>query len=234
MLWLSLLAAVLLAAMHLAAPAVGGGHGERSPWLSVFSGVSVAYVFVHLLPELEAQGVVLEEAAVGVLAYLEHHVYLLALAGLIAFYGLERLAQARGGGDEGGGVYLLHLGSFALYNGLIGFLLVHLEEPGAWPLALYTLAMGLHFVVNDAALERHHRAAYRRRGRWVLCAAILLGWGVGALTGPSPGAAALLLALLAGGVILNVLKEELPEARRSRFGRFTLGAVAYAALLLLL
>ena len=41
-----------------------------------------------------------------------------------------------------------------------------------------------------------------------------------------------LFALLAGGIILNVLKEELPEERKSRFWAFALGAGTYAALLL--
>jgi hypothetical protein len=36
---------------------------------------------------------------------------------------------------------------------------------------------------------------------------------------------------MAGGVILNVLKEELPEERQSKFWAFALGAAIYAALL---
>ena len=47
-------------------------------------------------------------------------------------------------------------------------------------------------------------------------------------------ALALLIAFLAGGIILNVLKEELPEERDSRFGAFAFGAAAYAILLLAL
>jgi hypothetical protein len=42
----------------------------------------------------------------------------------------------------------------------------------------------------------------------------------------------LVLAFVAGGVILNVLKEELPEERESRFWAFALGAAGYGALLL--
>lgn len=37
---------------------------------------------------------------------------------------------------------------------------------------------------------------------------------------------------MAEGVVLSVLKEELPEERRSRFSAFLLGAGAYAVLLL--
>ena len=45
---------------------------------------------------------------------------------------------------------------------------------------------------------------------------------------------ALLFAFLAGGIVLNVLKEELPAERESRFSAFVLGAAGYAAILLLL
>ena len=41
-------------------------------------------------------------------------------------------------------------------------------------------------------------------------------------------------AFIAGAIILNVLKEELPEERQSRFIPFILGVVLYGALLLLL
>ncbi len=39
-------------------------------------------------------------------------------------------------------------------------------------------------------------------------------------------------ALLARGVVLNVLREELPEDGESRFSAFAFGSGAYAALLL--
>ncbi|HWN44540.1 MAG TPA: hypothetical protein VNW71_20115 [Thermoanaerobaculia bacterium] len=45
---------------------------------------------------------------------------------------------------------------------------------------------------------------------------------------------ALLFAFLAGGIVLNILKEELPSERESRFSAFALGAGSYAAILLLL
>ena len=41
-----------------------------------------------------------------------------------------------------------------------------------------------------------------------------------------------MLAFIAGGVVLNAIKEELPRERRSRFGAFALAAGAYAALLI--
>jgi hypothetical protein len=78
----------------------------RSIWLSFASGVSVAYVFVHILPELSQAQETITGAVGEALSFLEHHVYLLALLGLAIFYGLERAAivsrqrnQKEGKGD---------------------------------------------------------------------------------------------------------------------------------------
>ena len=57
---------------------------------------------------------------------------------------------------------------------------------------------------------------------------------MGLLFEVSEAAIAVLFGFLAGGVIMNVLKEELPEERESRFWAFALGAAAYAAILLTL
>jgi hypothetical protein len=89
----SSLAAAALALAHLFSAKLRFLDGTpRSIWLSIGGGVSVAYVFVHLLPELaESQEVIAEAIGEG-LAVLENHVYVVALLGLAAFYGLERAA----------------------------------------------------------------------------------------------------------------------------------------------
>ncbi|WP_119157399.1 hypothetical protein [Caldimonas tepidiphila] len=208
----------------------------RSRWLSIAGGVSVAYVFLHLLPELGEGQRVLAEAMEGPLGFAERHVYLIALAGLVAFYGLERLAlTSRRGGREGAtsaGVFALHIVSFALYNLLIGYLLLHREGNAPADLPFFALAMALHFVVSDHGLREHHKGRYDRVGRWVLAAAVLGGWLLGLFVEIERAVIAVLIALLAGGVILNVMKEELPEERESRFTSFLAGVAGYSALLL--
>lgn len=66
----------------------------------------------------------------------------------------------------------------------------------------------------------------------MLATAVLAGWAVGLLSEISEAALAVLFAFLAGGVVMNVLKEELPEERESRFWAFVLGAGLYAGVLL--
>jgi len=48
----------------------------------------------------------------------------------------------------------------------------------------------------------------------------------------SEAALAVLFAFLAGGIVLNVLKEEIPKERESSFAAFALGVALYAAILL--
>ena len=212
----------------------------RSRWLSVGSGTSVAYVFVHLLPELSHRQEVFTDP--GLLGFAEHHVYVFALIGLAVFYGLERVVkesksrnQAAGGGDQAGfNVFWLHMISFSLYNGLIGYLLVHREERTLWALILFAIAMALHFIVNDSGLRQDHKGTYDKFGRWILAGAIVFGFIIGLSTEIPEGAIAVLFSFLAGSIILNVLKEELPEERESRFWAFVGGAVGYTALLLAL
>lgn len=215
----------------------------RSRWLSFAGGISVTYVFLHLFPEIkEAQESMSEEGVLKIFA--EQNAYLIALIGLILFYGLERVVKGAQAAREnetemetgetttGMGVFWFHIASFAFYNALIGYLLVHREEQDLRGMMLFFISMGLHFMVNDFGLQQDHKGTYKRVGRWVLTGSILVGWLTGLATQISETAVNALFSFLAGGITLNVLKEELPEDRQSRFLPFVAGATIYAMLLL--
>ena len=231
-----------LAAVHLFSGSIRFlGVFPRSRWLSAAGGISVAYVFVHLLPDLAEEQEAIREVVGESFNFLEYHVYLVALVGLAAFYGLERAAktsrqrQRSAGGEDATEVrvFWLHTASFAIYNALIGYLILHREELGFQSLMLFTFAMGVHFVVNDYGLRKDHKGAYDSTGRWILGASVFAGWGIGLLFEISEAALGVLFGFLAGGVVMNVLKEELPEERESSFWAFALGAAAYAGVLLI-
>lgn len=212
----------------------------RSRFLSVAGGISVAYVFLHLLPELgsyqeELQGATANEG----LVLLEDHIYLIAMIGLVIFYGLEQLVKSSKRNNKeadhrkaSAGVFWVHIGSFTLYNAVIGYLLIREEFSGHWGMFFFFIAMGVHFITNDKGLRAAHKEDYDRYGRWLLAAAILGGWAIGTLTEVNEYLISFLVALLAGGVVLNVMKEELPEERESSFGAFCIGLAVYSALLL--
>ncbi|MFA9444089.1 hypothetical protein [Egicoccus sp. AB-alg6-2] len=246
----SAVAAAILAILHAMAGRVHGLRVVPRSWLlSAGSGVSAAYVFVHLLPELaHVQRHLLETTAVQRVPYLASHAWLVALAGLAVFYGLELSARRsradRSAASEGRArgvappadrrVGWTHLASYTAYNAVIGYLLVERAELSLAALAAFAFAMGVHFVVNDHGLREHHADLYDRVGRWLVAFGVLAGWAVGVATTVSEATLGLLLAFLGGGVIMNVLKEELPADRRARWTPFVLGAAAYAALLLAL
>ncbi|MGM9500635.1 hypothetical protein [Desertifilum tharense] len=240
--FLSLIVAIGLAWIHILASRMRFLDTlPRSRWLSLAGGASVAYVFVHIFPELSKGQQTLESVSYAALGFLEHHVYLVALGGFSVFYGLERLAARSRQYNQKSGmgnfttleVFWLHIASFAAYNALIGYLLLHREEANGLGLLFFAIAMALHFIVNDRGLSQHHKHSYQKVGRWLLASAILVGWALGYATEIPQAGIALLFAFLAGGIILNVLKEELPEERESRFWAFILGAFVYAAILLI-
>lgn len=231
--------AVALACVHLfAGRLVFLDRIPRSRWLSIASGSSVAYVFLHLIPELTAAQTTLEESFDGPLGHVDHHAYFIAALGLTVFYGLERVAvrdreqDASPAGPTGAGVFWLHVGSFAVYNLLIGYLLADRSADPREYLAFVT-ALALHFLVNDYGLRKHHQHRYHDIGRWALSLAVCTGALIGATWALPEEAVLAMLAFVAGGIILNVLKEELPAERESRFGAFAAGMIAFALFLAL-
>ncbi len=240
---LTLLLAMGLAAIHLLARNIEFLNvAPRSRWLSFAGGASLAYVFIHIFPELNSQQMAIARINNSAIGVLEHHVYLVALFGFTVFYGLEKFAATSRQNSPtptaisstSTRVFWIHILSFALYNALIGYLLLHREEPSLRSLLLFFVAMALHFIVNDYGLRDHHKAPYDRHGRWILAGTVLVGWAIGQATEIDAAALAVLFAFLAGGIILNVIKEELPEERESRFSSFVLGAGMYTFLLLLI
>ncbi|MFO6463193.1 hypothetical protein ACK8OR_02275 [Jannaschia sp. KMU-145] len=223
----SLAAALILVAVHWLTPRLTFlSNRPRSRWLSFAGGASIGYVFLHLLPEL-AHGAELvgEDTALG------FGIWGVALAALVGFYGIERMVQSdalrrrTAGHEEEPGTFGVHLASFVVYNLVTGYLLADRAE-----LWLFVAAMALHLLVTDFGLLEAFRAGYMRIARLLLSAALLVGWVVGTVIEVPETWIMYVLAVLGGGVILNVLKEELPEERESRFAALVAGVVVFAAL----
>ena len=239
--WLATALAVAFAGMHILVSWVGRLSATASRRLgSLGAGISVAYVVVRLLPELAERQHQFQESLPAWAGWLQHHVYLLAVVGLVTTYGLEMLAMRRKCPVCEGGpvreecladVFWIHLAAYSLYNALIGYLLGELQGKQLSEALLFFVAMGLHFAVTDRGLRRHHPRRYDHKARWILAAAVLVGWLVGMLTHIEATVVAGVLALLTGGMLVNVFKEELPEQRETCYRSFLLGAIGYALLL---
>lgn len=212
----------------------------RNSYISAAAGISVAYVFVDLLPELEVQRQVVVEAAENAeLLFAEQRIYLLALLSFVVIYGLEHMVLVTRKGrartlaaGRSDAVYRTQLAGYAAYSALIGYLVIERAEKGPFALGVYGLAMAVHFLIVDHALAEEHGRAYASRGRWLLAASVMVGWVVGVTTPLSEPVVARLFAVLAGGVVITSLRAELPNEREGRFWPFCLAAVTFAAFLL--
>jgi hypothetical protein len=214
-------------------------HKRRA--LSAAGGASVAYVFIHLFPELGRAGEkFVEITANQSLPLPEHRVYVAALIGFVIFYGLEHLvhwSHHSGHIDKPGygindPIFILHIGGFALYAGLISYLMIRGIEEESVPLLIYGIAMGLHFLSTSHSLHHEHGSMYDSCGRWVLAGAALAGWACGVLTEFPKPVVITVLGLVSGGIVMNSMIMELPGEKDGRFLPFCAGAAAYTMLLL--
>lgn len=235
----TLVAALALAAVQVLPRFIPTLEGPRqAEALSLAAGFSVAFVFLELLPQVMERAEEVSDLTGTVLTFVPDEPFFLALVGVLVFYGLESLARQHRRGGRGRAiddrVGITQIGAFAGYYALIGYLLWTRPGGGAAGLLSFVIPVGVHFLVVDYGLREHHPTAYHRIGRWLLAAAVLLGWGIGALTALPEGALGIGLAFLGGGVMLITLKEELPEEAEGRFPAFLAGAAAYVALLAVL
>ena len=238
--WIELLITIVFIMIHLSTSYLKVlDKIPRSRFLSIAGGVAVSYVFIHILPELgENQAAIKGLIKNNFLKSLESHIYVIALLGLVVFYGLERMSKVSKDRNvekdrASKGIFWIHLSTSAIYNSITGYLLVDRINDSLASLLLYGFAIGLHFFVVDQGLRVYYKEEYDKYGRWILSLGSLMGFVLGYTIELNQLFVSFLFSFLAGGIILNILKEELPEDRKSSFTAFALGAFGYSILLLL-
>lgn len=210
---------------------------DRRSIVSFGAGMSIAYVFVHLMPELHGVRSAFAESVSRPLPYEGMAVYFLALVGFLVFYGLDHLRvhlRATAKTEASGPAFKLHIGGFSAYVWLMSYLLVHNLGESTTSTALYALAIALHFLGVDHALREEHGVAYERVGRFVLASMALLGWAMALLITLPHYVLALLVAFISGAIILNSTIMELPSEKDGRFVPLMGGGVIYGLILLTL
>jgi hypothetical protein len=208
---------------------------DRRGLVSFGAGMSAAYVFVHLMPELHSARTAVAESVSAPLPYDAKAIYFLGLVGFLAFYGLERLrahVECSAGADRETLAFRLHIGGFSVYVALMSCLLVRNLEGTSSATWLYVAAIGAHFLALEHTLAEEHGDAWRRVGRWVLALACLLGWATGLLVELPRQALALLVAFVSGAVIMTSAVMELPSEKDGRFLPFLAGGLLYGLALL--
>lgn len=218
--------------------------------VSLSAGIAIAYVFMRLMPELaEASAEFVEATGDLVLPFPEYRVHGAALLGFLTFYALERLvdwSRITGSVPSETGRVPREAGrreerisdrvptlSYALYVGIVTYVMAARMEAGEGRLALFGLSMGLHFLGVGYGLRREDEALYDGWGRHVLAASAALGWAVPLLTPLDFAVVQTLAGFVAGGVIVNTMIQELPGRKNGSVLFFSGGAILYAGVLLI-
>jgi hypothetical protein len=229
----TLAAALVLASVYVFGHRLRAASHHRR-WVSIAAGVSVATVFLDLLPEIsEGQAKFSTGPHRGAALFPEQAIYLFAMLGFVLFYGLEYMVASPSVGGESSGIFSsLRIAAFAAYAGIIAYLLVHSVWKYASTLLLYTLAMAFHFLLVDHSLFSDRYGSYEGRWRWILALAVVAGWSVGILTSIPEQWLLRIVGFVCGGVIMNTVVVELPEGRGGRFWLVVFAAAAYSAVLI--
>lgn len=210
-------------------------------WTSFAGGVSITYVFMEVFPELAEHQA--HQNAIGTpLVFIENHIYLMALAGLVAFYSLDIMRSRRMGTSQRSNnysvssppqaIFWIRLVAFAALNVIFGYLLQDLSHHTVLGCLLFFMAVGLHFFIIDTSFHEHFAVLYQCYGRWILAAAVLLGTALGLVIEVDATALAVIWSFLAGSIILNVLRRELPDANQTCYRSFLFGCGLFTLLVL--
>jgi hypothetical protein len=219
--WEILLVALILVAAHLIAPRVKGliKHPERQQALG--GGLSVAYVFLHLIPSLDAA-----DGVVG------PRIYFIGLLGFVAFYGLDVMFQPPKHTHPT--KYHAYLSTFFVYDGLLIFTLGLNLPPTPVLTLVFGLSVALDVLNTDLEMQDEYGERFVKWGRWLLIAGVAIGYGLNLVRRPHPVVVDLLTAALAGFMIFHTNNGVFPVSRNKKFPWFLAGVLAFWVLHVLL
>jgi len=208
---------------------------ERRSILSFGGGMSCAYIFVHVMPEL---GTAREAFAANTplpLRYDGIALYYCSLVGFLVFYGLHHFAarkRLRGEEDPSDSGFRLQLAGFCAYVCIISLLLVQNLEEEPLPIGAYSLALAFHLLTLEHELEESRDGVCPPRARLTLAVMPLVGFALGLAVRLPTALLSLLLAFVSGAVIINSTIAELPRDRDGRLLAFMAGGMTYGLVLL--
>ncbi len=216
----------------------------HSRYFSFSGGIAIAYVFTVTFPKLAKMNEkLMQTGSMGIYGFLEHHAYLVAMIGFILYYGTNFLSERCLSSSKECHSFQLGIRTFlAAYVpvfmfGAYAFLAAYLISENTnsnylLSVLLTSFAMTLHFVGIDHGLRHRYAEYYDGRVRWILVIFTYCGWITGILTESTENNFALWYAFLSGAVIINAIKDELPEHHPGSFGAFLGGVLTYTLLIL--
>lgn len=237
--WAAFAATVFLMLTHALSARFSSRLSDQGKgFLSFAGGVSVAYVFLDMLPNLVEYNKPIGRYLLAnewLTPFTELSIYIIALVGFLIYYGFDLFAERHQlETNDNRLTYRLHLVMFCIYNVLITYTMSLRALTGATYTILFTFAMALHFVLMDRKFCRMYPVRFNHLGRFFLNGSLFLGWLLSAIFDPVRVLfVALMTAFLAGSILLNVFREELPNSNLASYRWFVLGVLLITVIMLL-
>lgn len=143
---------------------------EAHGWISFSAGASVAYVFIHVFPEIS----ILQQQFIGIPShpyngqFFNQPLYLTALAGVCLPYLLDTLELSY---TEHEIKYhkQVHLGIFGvrkllymLYNMMLAYMIVNRHNDGVLSMKIIVMVLSMHFIVFNAAFKETYHELFKK------------------------------------------------------------------------
>jgi hypothetical protein len=241
---LAVISALIFSAINLFSFRIRSYAGENKPrLLSLFSGITAAFVFLDLLPSLQQsnQNLTLLRDPEAVVVY-EDTIFLVVFLGFLLFFSLESIAksrqkQAKENTDKrqppSRTVYFIHYASLMSLQFIISFSLLFQYQYSAVGGVLFTFAVSLHLLASDNALKENYPNLQGRNGRYLATVIPFLGVILSIIFPEKVLEASILLAFISGAILYQSFRSEIPTVnRRSSLVLFLAGAAFYAAILI--
>ncbi len=195
-------------------------HDMDSPWLSASAGVAIGYVFMYLLPKLADMKYGL--AGDGYTDFVEKHFFFFVMLGFLVFYKVGWASGAANVPEHWrSAARWAHRSGFIGYSLMLGYTVTAFKNPDIVAALLATAILGFHLMGVDLHLRHARPETFDKQLRYLLAASVVVGWVFGITTDLSDTAVALWTALLAGGMLMLVLREELPGDLSRHYVPFT-------------
>ncbi len=193
-------------------------------WIPFTGGVAIGYVFLYLLPKLsDYTDSIRVEGVQGVWEILDYRVYLYGLLGCTFYYFVDQYkAQENRKHIE---PEILHGSGFFIYSMLTGYILANWSRPGLIPVFLAGGILTLHMLAVNHQVRTWHSRAFDNYFRWLFALALIIGWAAGIFLDVPKELEIVVTGMLAGGIITNIMNEELPDKEPRKILPFIAGVV---------
>tara|TARA_A100001011_G_scaffold11401_1_gene12465 strand:- start:6126 stop:6863 length:738 start_codon:yes stop_codon:yes gene_type:complete len=180
---------------------------------SIGGGVSLGYIFLHVLPELAIKGNKIAYKLQGDPNFnfeiIELSFFFVALLGLLLLFILDVLSDTLKISRKFN--FSVHL----IYNTVVSYLYAYalheVVKEGLLYSLLYTITLSTHLFASDRMIIKYHEEYYKTTYKWISFSAVYIGLINSYRFPQSELALEYAYAFITGGVLLNTFFEELPK-----------------------